>query len=63
MERMASARDLFSSVKAKGISELFSGVSLCKTMVSPPSLAGAVEMDLVRVLAIPDNKVLASILF
>ena len=62
MERIASARDLFSTENAKGVSELFSGVSLWSTLVSPPSLAVVVETDLVRVLATPDNRVLASIL-
>ena len=61
MERIASARDLFSSEKVKGVSALFSGVSLWRTMVSPPSLAGVVETHLVRLLATPDRRVLASI--
>ena len=62
MERIASARDLFSAEKAKGVSALFSGVSLWSTMVSPPSLAVVVDTDLVRFLATPDSRVLASIL-
>ena len=44
------------------MSALFSGVSLWSTMVSPPSLEAVVDRDLVRFLATPDNRVLASIL-
>ena len=59
---MASALDLFSSVNSKGVSALFSGVSLCRTRVSPPSLTLELVSDLVMVLATPDKILLVNMM-
>ena len=61
MDMMASALALFSAVNTNGVSALFSGVSLCRTMVSPPNLALEVVRDLVIVLAALVRKLLANI--
>ena len=58
---MASALALFSAVNWNGVSALFSGVSLCSTMVSPPRLAPEVARPLVIVLAAEVRKLLANI--
>ena len=58
---IASALALFSAVNTNGVSALFSGVSLWRTMVSPPSLALEVVRDLVMVLAALVRKLLANI--
>ena len=63
MDMIAWALSAFSGVKVKGVSALFSGVSLCNTKVSPPHLAELVLRAREAFLARPEKRVLTNIIY
>ena len=63
MDIIAWALSAFSVVKVKGVSAVFSGVSLCSTRVSPPHLAALVLRAREAFLARPEKRVLTNMIF
>ena len=59
---MAWALSAFSWVNTKGVSALFSGVSLWTTRVSPPHLAVVVDREREADLARPEKRVLTNMI-